>query len=214
MGIFSRESLAYMLTLGFVILLYALSEFIGADGAITILFFGIFLGNAKWIASKSIPVLHYFVMTNLDEKQFELDEVVKKINAELSFLIRTFFFVFMGVLFDFSTFTPEVLLVSFTILLVMIFGRFGTLRMISPMSPSLQGNHISSSLAMISRGLACAVMAFTVASLDLPGTISLVPVAFTVILTSNLFMTGFVFYYESWHAPKASGGASDPNAAF
>ncbi|ACF15095.1 sodium/hydrogen exchanger [Chloroherpeton thalassium ATCC 35110] len=204
MGVFSRESLAYMLTLGFVLLLYSLSELAGGDAAITILFFGLILGNGKWIASKSIQVLHQWVKTNLDASHFELDEVVKKINAEVSFLIRTFFFVFMGLLFDFSMFSPVVILVSISILLIQIFGRLGSIRTILPFSPSLQGNHISASMAMVPRGLACAVMAFVVVKSNMPGTETLVPIAFSTILLSNLSMTGFVFFYESKHAPKTA----------
>lgn len=200
MGIFSRENLAYMLTLGVVFLLYAFSEFAGGKAAITILFFGLLLGNGKWLASKSIPILNRMVKTELHESHFELDEVVKKINAELSFLIRTFFFVFMGLLFDFSMFNPEIIIFTFAVLFVMLLGRLGSLQIILPFSSSLKGNHISASLGMVPRGLACAVMAFLVLKANIPGTESIVPVAFGSILLSNLTMTGFVFYFERNHA--------------
>ncbi len=200
MGIFSRENLAYMLTLGVVFLLYAFSEFAGGKAAITILFFGLFLENGKLLASKSIPFIKKLIQTDLNASHFELDEVVKKINAELSFLIRTFFFVFMGLLFDFSMFNLEIIIFTLGTLVIMLLGRMGSLQTILPFSTSLKGNHISASLAMVPRGLACAVMAFLVLKSNIPGTDYIVPVAFGTILLSNLTMTGFVFYYENKHA--------------
>jgi cell volume regulation protein A len=209
MGIFSRENLAYMLTLGVVFLLYAFSEFAGGKAAITILFFGLLLGNGKWLASKSIPFLNKMVKTELHESHFELDEVVKKINAELSFLIRTFFFVFMGLLFDFSVFNFQTILFTLIIIGIMLLGRLGSLQIILPFSTSLKGNHISASLGMLPRGLACAVMAFLVLKSEIPGTEAIVPVAFGTILLSNLMMTGFVFYFENKHAQSSDQTESE-----
>lgn len=204
MGYFSKQNLAYMLTLGFVLLLYTLTDFLGGEPAITILAFGILLGNSKILATKSQSVLARLNSTiNVDD--FELDEVVKKINAELAFLIRTFFFVFIGLLFDFTLFSNEVLLTAVAVLAVFFVSRAATINLVRPLSPSLRSAHISSTLALIPRGLATAVMAFIVLDSRIITSERLLPVVFALILASNLVMSMFVYYYQSRHSKDAAG---------
>jgi len=204
MGYFSKQNLAYMLTLGFVLLLYTLTDFLGGEPAITILAFGILLGNSKILATKSQSVLARLNSTiNVDD--FELDEVVKKINAELAFLIRTFFFVFIGLLFDFTLFSNEVLLTAVAVLAVFFVSRAATINLVRPLSPSLRSAHISSTLALIPRGLATAVMAFIVLDSRIITSERLLPVVFALILASNLVMSMFVYYYQSRHSNDAAG---------
>lgn len=198
MGYFSKQNLAYMLTLGFILLLYTLTDFLGGEGAITILAFGILLGNSKILAAKSQSALAKLNST-LNVENFELDEVVKKINAELTFLVRTFFFVFIGLLFDFNLFTQDVLLIAAAILGIFFISRVTTVNLVRPLSPSLRSAHISSTLGLIPRGLATAVMAFIVLESGVITSDSLLPVVFAVILSSNLLMSVLVYYYESRH---------------
>ncbi len=204
MGYFSKQNLAYMLTLGFILLLYTLTDFLGGEAAITILAFGILLGNSKILAAKSQPILAKLNST-LNIEKFELDEVVKKINAELTFLVRTFFFVFIGLLFDFTLFTNEVLLMAVAFLAVFFISRFTTVNLVRPLSPSLRSAHVSSTLGLIPRGLATAVMAFIVLDSRVITSESLLPVVFAVILASNLLMSVLVYYYESRHKNNSEG---------
>ncbi|MBC8524984.1 MAG: cation:proton antiporter [Chlorobium phaeobacteroides] len=202
MGYFSKQNLAYMLTLGFILLLYTLTDFLGGEGAITILAFGILLGNGKILAFKTQSVLAKMNSTiNIDD--FELDEVVKKINAELTFLVRTFFFVFIGLLFDFNFFTEEVLQMTAAIIAIFFISRFTSANLVRPLSPSIRSAHISSTLGIIPRGLATAVMAFIVLESGVTTSSELLPVVFSVILASNLLMAAFVYYYESRHKESA-----------
>ncbi len=199
MGYFSRQNLAYMLTLGFVLLLYTLTSFLGGEPAITVLAFGILLGNGRHLALKTQNIMVRLNST-INVTDFELDEVVKKINAELTFLVRTFFFVFIGLLFDFTLFTADVLLIAAAILGVFLASRFITVTLVRPLSPSLRCAHTSSTLGLIPRGLATAVMAFLVLDADVLQTQRLLPVVFGVILGSNLLMSAFVYYYQSHHS--------------
>ncbi|NEX13994.1 MAG: sodium:proton exchanger [Prosthecochloris sp.] len=202
MGYFSKQNLAYMLTLGFILLLYTLTDFLGGEGAITILAFGILLGNGKILAFKTQSALAKMNNTiNIDD--FELDEVVKKINAELTFLVRTFFFVFIGLLFDFNFFTEEVLQMTAAIIAIFFISRFTSANLVRPLSPSIRSAHISSTLGIIPRGLATAVMAFIVLESGVTTSSELLPVVFSVILASNLLMAAFVYYYESRHKESA-----------
>ncbi len=198
MGYFSKQNLAYMLTLGFILLLYTLTDFLGGEGAVTILAFGILLGNSKLLATKSQSVLAK-INSTLNINNFELDEVVKKINAELTFLVRTFFFVFIGLLFDFSFFTLDVFFITAVVLGIFFISRTATINLVRPLSPSLRSAHISSILSLIPRGLATAVMAFTLLESNVFSSTLLLPVVFTVILASNLLMSVMVYYSENRH---------------
>lgn len=198
MGYFSKQNLAYMLTLGFILLLYTLTDFLGGEGAVTILAFGILLGNSKKLAEK-LQLLLAKVDTVLDINDFELDEVVKKINAELTFLVRTFFFVFIGLLFDFTFFTQEVLLMAAAMLGIFFITRITTVHLVRPLSPSLQSAHVSATLGLIPRGLATAVMAFIVLEAGAIASANLLPLVFAVILASNLLMSILVYYFQSKH---------------
>lgn len=210
MGYFSKQNLAYMLTLGFILLLYTLTDFLGGEGAITILAFGILLGNSKILATKSQSMLAKLNST-VNITDFEIDEVVKKINAELTFLVRTFFFVFIGLLFDFTFFTRDVLLMAIAILAIFFISRIATINLVRPLSPSLQSAHISSTLGLIPRGLATAVMAFTLLNSSVFTSNLLLPVVFSVILASNLVMSVLVYYYESRHTANADKEARNPD---
>ncbi|MEC9487267.1 MAG: cation:proton antiporter [Prosthecochloris sp.] len=207
MGYFSKQNLAYMLTLGFVLLLYTLTSFLGGEPAITVLAFGILLGNGRHLATKTQSLMARLNST-INVTDFELDEVVKKINAELTFLVRTFFFVFIGLLFDFTLFTTDVMLMAAAIVAVFFITRFMTVTLVTPLSPSLRSAHTSSTLGLVPRGLATAVMAFLVLESRVVQSEQLLPVVFGIILASNLLMSVFVYYYQSRHSDDAEKEAS------
>lgn len=76
----------YMILLGVLILVYAVSEYFGGSGAISALMFGIIVGNKKTIGEM------------LRFPEIEEDNITKLFQAEISFFVRTFFFVYMGML--------------------------------------------------------------------------------------------------------------------
>ncbi|MBI5051181.1 cation:proton antiporter [Candidatus Micrarchaeota archaeon] len=77
---------SYMMTFAFVLLIYALVSFLGGSGAIAVLIFGIILGNEKSIRS-------IFHLKTQVKKPF-----IKEFQSEISFFIRTFFFVYLGII--------------------------------------------------------------------------------------------------------------------
>ena len=87
-----REEYTYMLTLGILIGAYAVSETLGGSGPLTALLFGLMLGNDREIfrALKIKLDLGYLS---------EVKRFVKQIQGELAFMIRAFFFVFLGLIY-------------------------------------------------------------------------------------------------------------------
>jgi len=80
---------AYMLTVGVLLFSYALSEYLGGNGALTCLLFGIVLGNEKEINR---------ILKRERPSLITVDEGLKRFEAEIAFLIRSFFFVFLGLI--------------------------------------------------------------------------------------------------------------------
>ncbi|UCD92038.1 MAG: cation:proton antiporter [Methanobacteriota archaeon] len=82
---------SFMITIAALFLLYGLVEFVGGSGAMSALIFGLVLGNKEEIAR----------MFKIKTK-FVIDEKIKQFHSELSFVVRTFFFVFIGLVFTLS----------------------------------------------------------------------------------------------------------------
>ncbi len=79
---------SYMLTIAVLFGAYALTELVGGSGAMGAFVFGLVLGNHASIGRR-LKIQTGFVV----------DERIKQFHSELSFVIRTFFFVFLGLVF-------------------------------------------------------------------------------------------------------------------
>ncbi|MCK4809208.1 MAG: hypothetical protein KAS90_06300, partial [Candidatus Aenigmarchaeota archaeon] len=91
MGHYSSAPIA---TMGLLVTLYAFAEYVMANGVITIFFFSIMLGNvAIWSKLLYKEQKESVGLLGLETKHFFKD---------ISFLIRTFLFVYLGILVDFN----------------------------------------------------------------------------------------------------------------
>lgn len=79
-------------TLAFVFLIYGLTEFLHFSGAIAALTFGITIGNAQSIRLPISKFNHHYV----------LHEQEKHFFSEIVFLVKTFFFIYLGLSVNFS----------------------------------------------------------------------------------------------------------------
>jgi cell volume regulation protein A len=87
-----KEEYTYMLTLGVLIGSYAASEALGGSGPLTALLFGLMLGNDREVF-RALKI-------KLDSGYLsEIKSFVKRSHGELAFLIRAFFFVFLGLIY-------------------------------------------------------------------------------------------------------------------
>jgi cell volume regulation protein A len=87
-----KEEYTYMVTLGVLIGSYAASEALGGSGPLTALLFGLMLGNDREILRA--------LRVRLDSGYLqEIKSFVKRSHGELAFLIRAFFFVFLGLIY-------------------------------------------------------------------------------------------------------------------
>ncbi len=194
-GWLGREPLSYMLTLGMVCLLYFAVEELGGSPAIAVLLFGILLANMQSIAGRFGPRFRDLFGIDVREEQFVLGQFVVNITAELSFLVRTFFFVYLGLLLDFSALSWS--MAAWT------FGMFGLLLASRRLGVALfaRGSRFGAAelqtiMALQPRGLATAVVAFIPMQAGIDGTSAFPVFAFVIIVLSNLYMTGGVLLAE------------------
>jgi NhaP-type Na+/H+ or K+/H+ antiporter len=92
LGLTRKQEFTYMLTIAALILCYVASETLGGSGSLSALLFGLVLGNYSEIYNV------FSKKTNLDYMP-ESKSNLKHIQGELSFLIRAFFFVFLGLVY-------------------------------------------------------------------------------------------------------------------
>ena len=165
---------AYMLTLAMLFLTFVVATNLGGNGALSALFFGLIIGNARHIGRKI-----KFRST------VSIDDSVRGFHSQISFLIRSFFFVFTGLLFSLSSFTSVAigLVLSFTFLGI----RFVVVKMATVKSEL--NTYQTLMTVMLPRGLAAAVLASIPLTSGIPGSQVFPEIAFIVILTTIITCT-------------------------
>ncbi|MEM1551716.1 MAG: cation:proton antiporter [Candidatus Bathyarchaeia archaeon] len=138
---------AYILTLAVVLLAYAVSETLGGSGALCCLLFGIVLGNEKEI---------YRMLRMERPAETVIDAGLKRFESEVAFLLRTFFFVYIGLISTVGDIRIAILgiILSFILLL----ARFGAVRLATARCSELAEERSIMSV-ILTRGLAAAVLA-------------------------------------------------------
>lgn len=138
-------------TIAFAFILYGISEALGISGAIATLTFGITLANLPLLFKGS-----NFPTVSAIESQFY---------QEIVFLLKTFFFIFLGVSIRISSFS--IVTVSVVLVLLLYFLRMWITRFTMPKEGvTLQDAIVTS--AMIPKGLAPAVLVSLVMQRGVP----------------------------------------------
>jgi potassium/hydrogen antiporter len=165
---------AYMLTLAMLFLTFVVATNLEGNGALSALFFGLIIGNSRHIAKR----LKFRTTISIDNS-------VRDFHSQISFLIRSFFFVFTGLLFSLSSFTSVLfgLLLSVTFLGI----RFVVVKMASVKSEL--GDYGTLMTVMFPRGLAAAVLASIPLTSGVPGSQFFPEIAFIVILATIIITT-------------------------
>ena len=163
---------AYMLTLGILFVLFFLANSFGESGALTALVFGLMLGNKRHLAG----VLKFKL------PKIELDDPT---HNQLTFLVRSFFFVFVGLMASIGQFEYIILGVGITI--AIYFGRVIVSKITLTKRFSKLDRRVTYS--MIPRGLAAAVLATFPITLGLPNADAYPQIVFFIILASVIITT-------------------------
>jgi cell volume regulation protein A len=201
------QTLSYMLTLAAILVLYYVAELLGGNGAITILLFGLVLSNMQFLVGRMAKPIRAWIGYELDHAQFALDEFLKRINEELSFLVRTFFYVLLGLIFDLSAMTWIVAAAGLGLFTVTLIVRWTATELIGRITGAWSGPERRIVASMLPRGVATAVMAFVPTTTGIPNTEMFPVYALTVIALGVIYMT-VAITIESRLSPDA-GKAPD-----
>jgi potassium/hydrogen antiporter len=148
----------YMMLIAYLLLIYVVTEFLKGNGAIATLFFGILLKNSKQLSSIIKGIMSKKAKERKKAIKGELGVSVTTPSEEyfyhqISFFLKTFFFVYIGVLIDLSDI--RALIIGLALSFVIMFTRLGSLVLTRKM-PSLDRSLVNSIFA---RGLAAAAIA-------------------------------------------------------
>lgn len=104
-----------LLTPAFIITVFGLTEFLGYSGAISSLAFGVVSGNIKKIIT--YPIANKLAV----DKVMQFNSVELSLFSELVFVLKTFFFFYIGVSIKMTNFTMA--LAGFGLVLLIFIGR-------------------------------------------------------------------------------------------
>lgn len=168
----SNAQHGYMLTLGILFVLFFLANSFGESGALTALVFGLMLGN-KGVLAKHL---------RFKLPKIETDDPT---HNQLTFLVRSFFFVFVGLLASFGQVEYIIFGVLITIAVYagrLIIGKAALTRRFSRLDRAVTNS-------MIPRGLAAAVLATYPITMGLPNAEAYPQIIFFIILSSVIITT-------------------------
>ncbi len=167
-----------ILTLAFVFLTYAVVEILGGNGAISALVFGLVLGNGISI-SKMLK----------RKEHVEAGGIMLKFNAEISFFIRTFFFVYLGMIVMISDVASTLLIIFYATFLaiLLLLGRFFVVWVFSHGSSVLIKQNKQLITTMFPRGLSAAVLSQMVIESNIPNASFLSEFVIFIILITTIF---------------------------
>jgi len=102
-----------MTTLAAMLIVFATVNFLGGSSPISILIFGLILGNCRdftrFLKLRTCALV---------------DEAIKFLHGEMTFFIRTFFFVYMGMMISFNFIDLNFITLSFSLLFIILIIRY------------------------------------------------------------------------------------------
>ncbi len=190
LDIFRKKPFAYMLTLAMLLITYVFVETIAGSGAIAALFFGIILGNGRIITK----LLKF-------EKRLGIKPFIKSFHREISFFMRSFFFVYLGLIVSINTtyIIYGIGISAILILLRVIFVQIAAFR------ATLTNVEMNIMRIMTPRGLAAAVLAQLPLQAGIIGGNIISNVVFIAILCTVIYAAVAIkFFYKPVKAIKST----------
>ena len=171
-------------TPAFVFIIYGINELLGYSGIISALAFGIGLANMETLHDRWLKKFS-------DRKPTLLNPTEKTLFSELVFLMKTFFFVYVGISIKFDSFIS--LLIGLGISFLLIILRIYVVRISLPYGIKGINKKDRAFLSMmIPRGLAAAVLATMISQSQLAGSERVSNIVFSVIFFTIIFTSVLV----------------------
>lgn len=170
----------YVLTMGLVLLLYAIVEWLGGNGELGVLIFGLSLSNDK-------------AVSRILDTRIDISMLFPRLNqfqSELSFLFETFFFVFLGLVFTTDpSFMLTDLLYSLVFLSVLLATRYMAVTLATRRS-SMTGSRLEITI-MCAQGIVPASLSIYLLRYDLAlNSVFMSLITYIIILTNIVTTVG------------------------
>ncbi|HIE33535.1 MAG TPA: hypothetical protein EYP86_00140 [Candidatus Altiarchaeales archaeon] len=165
-----KHELNYVATLGIALILYSFIESVGASGAIAVLIFSLTVGNFRNV------MMRFRIKTKLiTENSLETMKKIKSIQLAMTFFVKTFFFVFLGLIFSFKNLTDEILIIVSVIIIILLIARLFSTEVLSHFDNRYKQDRFLIT-TMLPRGLTATVVAFLPehAGIEIPSMIEIV----------------------------------------
>ncbi|MBR5784578.1 MAG: sodium:proton antiporter [Bacteroidales bacterium] len=174
------------LTPAFVFVLYGMAESMGYSGAIAALAFGIVMGNTEYF---EFSFMKKFQKSNT---MMKLDSHEKSFFSEIVFILKTFFFVYIGISIPFNDMIA--LVYGLIITLVLFIMRL----LLTKFSISDKASNFDKTIIsmMIPKGLAAAVLATLPEQAGIPGGESIKYITYSVVFISILLNSILILLYD------------------
>jgi cell volume regulation protein A len=190
---------AILTTPAFLFILYGITEFLGFSGPVSALTFGITLGNA---GIKEIPWLsERYNLTPLVH-----NEVEKSFFGEVVFIIKTFFFVYLGLSIRFTD--PWILVLALGLSLLLLASRIVSIRIAASQAQTPRSDAAMMSI-MIPKGTAAAVLAAIPIQMGFAHADFIQNTIYAVVITSTVGTALLIFLLEqkalSWFTEPLFG---------
>ncbi len=185
----------YMVTIGYLVLLYFLTEYLGGNGAIAALFFGMTLTNSV--------KLRLFVRKIIKGENIEKDEIKKIVSprerefyGEISFFLKTFFFVYIGILLDLRNMEPVLIGIAASIV-ILIVRQSGHL--FGFMKKTFKKKELFLISSLFARGIAPVAIVLTAIEKKVFTDVKLINSVYFVITATIIFSTVMLFFYKKYY---------------
>ncbi len=182
-----ERNFGYMLTLATLFMLYGVAEAAKSSGSIAVLVFGLIIGNSalldRWIGGK-----------RSQKNSSETHDIVKAFHLEVSFFVRTFFFVYLGTIFSIGSLSPQNILLAGAIFIALIAARYLSVAGFATLYRPME-RFRKLAIVVMPRGLAAAALASYPASkgVNIP---NLSEIIFLIIFLTSALATAGIFLIE------------------
>ncbi len=195
-------------TPAFLFILYGIVEYLNASSPLTALSFGIAIGNLKYLEPKIIEKI-------IPNQSIVLPENEKEFFAELVFLLRTFFFVFIGISIQIDRFDLLMWGALFTVIICI--ARIIMVKLVVARNTPVLDKAVIS--IMIPKGLGAAVIATLPIQEGLVDGGIIQSICFSIILFSTIYCTALFLllkrgitmpFYELIYRKRLAAGDPPP----
>jgi cell volume regulation protein A len=201
--LYRGDELIYVFTLGYLFTLFFIVEGMGGIGALAILIFSLTLGNLPTIIDtiQDELILRKRVLSEFQIETFQflsqrftnITREIKHTEIHFSFIIKNFFFVYLGIIFDLENLNYLSLVISIAIIILMLISRYMSVR-ISALFDSELKQFTPLMTLMIARGFTATFVALMPAAegIEIPHLKEITLIL--VLLTTLITMTGTIIY--------------------